>query len=381
MDSYAFTGWTEQGSTDVLSTELQHTVSDLLATSTDKNKPTTYNDVAHFNMLETIESGTYFIKNDATYNVKHPGFESKLNDCWIATGSTNMNELDSERSGDFSVESKNAAYFSVELPDGVLANTEEIYYRFDVPEAPEVNVEATYVEASKCVILTFPDCDEVDFGTNTENVTIDDEQVTIEYGQELNEMYIYKELAAGEHTIVLSAGSITLDGTANENDITVTLNIEGKPVLAQVAVTQNEETKTYTITSDNEKLAVVKLVKNMDYLDEGKTPETALLDEIEGLSSVFFSEDDFTNGYLEFGAEFAPITIDPSQYTEVYEAGTEMFIIAAQIGWNAKEGKVTLMSNVSETITFTVPEAPAEVNVEATYVDASKCVILTFPRL
>ncbi|MBQ0049838.1 MAG: hypothetical protein KBT12_06355 [Bacteroidales bacterium] len=66
----------------------------------------------------------------------------------------------------------------------------------------------------------------MDFVTNKNNVTIDGEQVTIEYGQDYNELYIYKELAAGEHTIVLSAGSITLDGTVNEKDITVTLNIE-----------------------------------------------------------------------------------------------------------------------------------------------------------
>lgn len=133
----------------------------------------------------------------------------------------------------------------------------------------------------------------------------------------------------------------------------------------EIAVAIEEGEGTYTVTSTSETAALYYLCKPMSWLDEGETPESCLLSDIEGMGSMVDSEETWEM-YGHMGMEPAPKTFTVADYQEMY-AGQEMFLIAANVGWNGE--KLAVISNI-EQINFTVPAAP-EAEFEGTPFDIS----------
>lgn len=130
----------------------------------------------------------------------------------------------------------------------------------------------------------------------------------------------------------------------------------------EVAIEEGEGT--LTVTSTSETAALYYICKPMTYLDEGETPESLFLSDIQGMGTMIDSEETWEM-YDHMGMEPAPKTFTIADYQEMY-GGQEMFLIAANIGWDGE--KLYVISNIAVE-NFTVPTPVAIQNVATQKVD------------
>ena len=175
-------------------------------------------------------------------------------------------------------------------------------------------------------------------GSTEQNLTLDADGVAVLNVQDVM-------TATGKDYCYLSAVKTGWGAAGKINGITVT----EKPAAAPV-VTITEVDGTYEVTSTSETEALYYLCKPMSWLDEGETPESYLNNQIEGMGSMVDSEADWEL-YDHMGLVPAPKTFTVADYEAMY-AGQEMFIVAANVGWDGE--KLAVISNVALQ-KFTVP--------------------------
>lgn len=166
---------------------------------------------------------------------------------------------------------------------------------------------------------------------------------------------------------VMRIKQVTATGVADEEgNLVVAINVEDgnnvswlsfknvyveavpEPEAPVIAIEEGEGT--YTITSTSADAALYYLCKPMSWLDEGETPESCLQSDIEGMGAMVDSKETWEM-YDHMGMQPAPKTFTVADYEEMY-AGQEMFIIAANVGWDGE--KLAIISNI-EVKNFTVP--------------------------
>lgn len=189
------------------------------------------------------------------------------------------------------------------------------------------------------------------------------------YGKNSDFGYMLDAVEDGKVTVTNNEGEISIVATFKQNNVEYTVTAKSAapgPELETVTITEGEGT--YTVTSTSSTAAILYLCKPMSWLDEGETPEAALNTELAGMASMIDSEETWEL-YDHMGCKPAPKTFTVSDYQEMY-GGEEMFLIAANIGWDGE--KLGIISNVALQY-FTVPTPTGITNV--TVAPAAKAVV------
>lgn len=130
-----------------------------------------------------------------------------------------------------------------------------------------------------------------------------------------------------------------------------------EPEVATITITKGE--KVITVASSNETYALQTKFASMSSLDEGKTPESVVLEILDQMDGAFSSAQDFNDYYVEYATK-GEKEIDIEGMEEVYP-GEKFFISACNIAWSPKEGKPVLASNVAvDYYDVPVPQEPED---------------------